>query len=40
MNHEPKKRETNDGLSPVAIAIGLGTSALVWLVVDALRRLL
>jgi hypothetical protein len=40
MNPDPKRRETNDGLSPVAIAVGLGTSALVWLVVDALRRLL
>jgi hypothetical protein len=40
MRPDPKKHETNDGLSPVAIAIGLGTSALVWLLVDALRRYL
>jgi hypothetical protein len=40
MSPDPKRRETNDGLSPVAIAVGLGASALVWVVVDALRRLL
>jgi hypothetical protein len=40
MSLDPKQHETNDGLSPTAIAVGLGTSALVWLVVDALRRLL
>lgn len=40
MSSDPRKRETTNGLSPLAIAAGLGGSALVWLALDALRRFL
>jgi hypothetical protein len=33
----PHKRETTTGLGPVAIAMGVGASALVWLALDALK---
>jgi hypothetical protein len=40
MATDPHKRDTTSGLSPLAIGLGLGTSALVWLVIDALKRFL
>lgn len=40
MTPDPHKRDTPSGLSPLAIAVGLGGSALVWLALDALRRFL
>lgn len=40
MSPDPRKREAQSGLSPAAIAVGLGASALVWLALDALKRLL
>jgi hypothetical protein len=37
---DPHQRETTNGLGPVAIAVGIGASALVWLALDALKRFL
>jgi hypothetical protein len=39
MSAEPRKREAS-GLTPATIAVGLGAAALVWLALDALKRLL
>ncbi len=32
------ERERTSGLSPAAIALGLGASALVWLALDVLKQ--
>lgn len=39
MSADPRPRQSN-GLSSAAIAVGLGVSAVVWLVLDALKGLL
>lgn len=40
MSPNGPERERTSGLSPATIAVGLGASALVWLALDVLRRVL
>lgn len=40
MRQDPRQQETTTGLTPAAIAVGLGAAALVWLALDALRAVL
>jgi general secretion pathway protein G len=41
MTSDPRDREDKTtGLSPAAIAVGVGAAALVWLALDALKRFL
>lgn len=41
MTSDPRNREDKTtGLSPSAIAVGVGAAALVWLALDALKRFL
>lgn len=40
MSSPSPERERTSGLSPAVIAVGLGASALVWLALDVLKRIL